>query len=392
MKAKAKSVVPPKKFSKAELLKMLEDMTSSSDEESSAADAAPVVAMTTASVRAKARAEAKELQAKVAKELTAKSAKSDEAVVVLDKYKLDAPTAKFAGSVDEHESWARGARAWHADAVEKNSTGRIGRKLVECLTGKARTAVYASIKEGSGSFDTVMAVLQARFGQRAMSRTMEVARALGACHRGKQTLRDFLNAYLELRSKAEQLGEQFCSLTSGTRLLDAAELAPSTQAQLLQTLALQPGQGGHAMPKFDEVLTQLETLAGVYENQDNKKKVTKETPAFVAETGSGGGRPWAGRPKGGGKGGDGGGAGVQKDIRKPWSGKPGGGGGGGKGNGKGKGKGNGKGKGKSGNGSAKPVCNFFRDGKECPFESKPGGCRFAHEKSKPEPSGAQGAP
>ena len=375
-----------KKFTKKQLLKLLSAAESDSEDEDGEDAGAVLVAAgakTPLSAKAKSAADTK-TAAEKDKTDAAATAKVATDAKALDSSKLDAPPVKFSGEVSEHESWARGVRSWYADAKAKNSDGRLGRKLTESLTGKAKTAVYAAVKEGEETFDKVMEVLAARFGRRVMSRTMEVARALAQCKRGKSTLREFLNEYIELRSKAEQMGEQFCTVTSGTRLLDAAELAASTQAQVLQTMALTagPGSGGHSMPGYAEVMSQLETLAGVYENQDVKKKQgpAKEAPTLIAEEAqpAPAWKPWAPRKgKGKGKGGD-----KDKSVKKTIT-KPGGGGG----------KGRGKGKGKGGGGdSAPPICNYYRDGVKCPFEEKPGGCRFAHSGAKPTSGGAVAPP
>ena len=298
--------------------------------------------------------------------------------------KLCPPKHAFDGREGDYDMWAaRSVDIWRRKYGDAATDDQLGAELVEALSGEALTAVFALIKEGREGFDDVMKTLAARFGRRTVPKMLEASRLLAKCTRSRgQTLREFLGLYSQRRSRAEQLGEQFCEKTSGVRLLECAELAATQQAQIMSNLTMGRKGGLDRMPTYEDVRDQLEVLAQTLEARDQREggKKKDQTALLGLEQEE----KKTKRPKGGGKGGRGGKGGKDKQ-----------GGGGGAGScyncgkpghfarecksapqgagGKGVGKGKGKGKGKGG--KVDLPCWYHDRGEKCPYGAE---CRFTH--------------
>jgi len=287
--------------------------------------------------------------------------------------KLVPPKKQYSGQdADDFENWKRAVQIWR-NKFPWVSDKRMGAELMEVITDKAETTVYASIPDGEETYSRIMKILELRHGKRAMPKTMEYSLKFQKCVRGKETMREFLNTYSMLKAKAEQCGEQMCPLTAGTKLLNAAELGPSSHSSVLATLS--KSSGPNNMPTYEDVLEQLELLAQTYEAFDDARRIKdgdkkKGVQAFFAEGEAKGGQDPAWTAKGKGKG--------SRGISSAW-------GKGSSNHGRGKqGKGKskdpkGKGKGKPSSGKGKGVCWNWEKTGTCPFGEE---CRFEHAEAK----------
>ena len=292
--------------------------------------------------------------------------------------KLVPPKKKYGGGKSEDfDAWMRSIRIW-SSKYPTYSSHELGAELMEVIEGDAEGVVFARVQEGEETFEEIMTALLDAYGKKSMPKATEYTRAFSNCRRGKKQLREFLNEYVSLRAKAMAAGEQMCDNTSGTKLLEAAELSAALHAQMLTNVVREPdSMSKNGLPRYENMMRSLDMLAQSYEAGDSKReKTVLMTERKGGTTGKDGGKGKGKNGKGGkGKGGKGKGKGK-----------------GGKGAGKGAGKG--KGKGGKGDAGAKLPCWDFQ-AKKC---WRGDSCRFSHEKEdergqkRERPSGEEDPP
>ena len=195
--------------------------------------------------------------------------------------KLEPPKVRFSGS-EEYETFKRQVLIWEGKYEGKFSQLKLGAEVMEVLSDEALDAVFAHVPEKGERLDLIMAALDQRYGRKSMPKATSAVENFAKCVRGKRTLRSFLNEYTTLRAKAMAAGEQMCPVTSGTKLLKAAELSAALHTQILSQIAASGkiSASGKHLPSYADVLELLEILAQTYEAQEAAKK--EEKNAFAA--------------------------------------------------------------------------------------------------------------
>ena len=319
--------------------------------------------------------------------------------------KLVAPKKSFTGK----EDWIlteRWIAVWYADYQDEYTDAQIGRRLMDVISGDAELAINATISAGQETYTGVMKCLQQFFGKRTAQQTAEKEAALSEHKRAGAKVGDFVREHIKRFAEAKAVGEQWSSATGGTKLLKAADLSVSQEAQMRATIATKQAMLGQPVgnPSYADVLEQLWGLADVYAVADSKKAQGKKKPGKGQEetalfTGGGehanadGRKKWWQKKGKTGKDGKGKGKGAKGKGKGKWNGK-------GKRNqwnanntwssggkwndgGKGKGKWSDWGKGpkqeqwgddKKKHGAG--ICRWDAEGKPCPYGDK---CKFEHK-------------
>ena len=346
--------------------------------------------------------------------------------------RVHAPKVQFNGD-QVFSEFRRSIAIWRRQLIRSDrelteeEDAILGTVVVEAIKGPALRTVYDRIDEGLETLTKVMGALQQAYGRGVLPETLTHFRKYTAYERAPETkLRDFINEYLNIRSKCLSTGNKVDGPTEGMVLLEKAKLSSVNHAAVMRHVTSTPGAMEGGFPVYDSIMEQLILFAdsyGAHEARTGKgpgpfhptwnkgkgkgakvffsydavgdewyksdKDTKDEKQAYAATHDQGqqyqqsGGGKYGGKygGKAGGKAGGKYGAGAGKGKY----GKPSGKGGGKYGNGGGKygkpsGKGGGKGGGKYGNGDngKTGVCWDYQAGnctrgKSCRFEHAAGG-------------------
>jgi len=184
--------------------------------------------------------------------------------------RVHAPKVQFNGD-QVFSEFRRSIAIWRRQLIRSDrelteeEDAILGTVVVEAIKGPALRTVYDRIDEGLETLTKVMGALQQAYGRGVLPETLTHFRKYQAFERAPETkLRDFINEYLNIRSKCLSTGNKVDGLTEGMVLLEKAKLSSVNHAAVMRHVQSTPGAMESGFPVYDSIMEQLILFADSY--------------------------------------------------------------------------------------------------------------------------------